>query len=347
MKLFFAGLISISFLFQSVAQTPQKHNYTLAKDVLWASPEGVDLTMDIYTPNTGKASYPVLIIYHGGGWLINTNDIMDQPSDYLASRGEYVVCNVNYRLLVDQNNSVNLNQIVEDALGALWWVKTHITDYKGNPDAVAVTGDSAGGQMAAMVVNQSRNLHESGFSDGHLGFRPTYIPENTSVADAAQSGFLDVQAAILSYPATDLYRASLGSDGKGKDGFETTSNIFWQLGGTQARGIFGPDINVVENPDYYQAVSPLFTIPQAAERRLPPQFVMVGSKDNLTTPALVKAYADALQQAGQTVTYWEYEGRPHAFLDSGSNEFLGISFEKDAPPALDKMIAFLNQIFYP
>ena len=38
------------------------------------------------------------------------------------------------------------------------------------------------------------------------------------------------------------------------------------------------------------------------------------------------------------------EGRPHAFLDSGSNAFLGIAFEKDAPAALEKMISFLDTV---
>jgi hypothetical protein len=54
-----------------------------------------------------------------------------------------------------------------------------------------------------------------------------------------------------------------------------------------------------------------------------------------------------LTAAGQPAEYWEYAGRPHAFLDSGTNEFLGINFEKDAPEALDYMIKFLDKVFYP
>ena len=72
----------------------------------------------------------------------------------------------------------------------------------------------------------------------------------------------------------------------------------------------------------------------------------VGSKDNLTTPASIEAYIAKLEEAGHTnIEYWVHDGRPHAFLDSGSNPFLGTSFEKDAPPALDKMIAFLDGVF--
>ena len=71
----------------------------------------------------------------------------------------------------------------------------------------------------------------------------------------------------------------------------------------------------------------------------------MGSEDTLVTPASVKAYADLLRSAGHVAEYWEHEGRPHAFLDSGSNAMLGIRFEDDAPPALDVMIRFLDDVF--
>ena len=96
------SVISVFWLL-SCAETQEllKNNnpdkYTVAKDVLWASPDAFDLTMDIYTPTPGKDSYPVLLIFHGGGWLINNKGIMDQASKYLASNSEYVICNVDYR----------------------------------------------------------------------------------------------------------------------------------------------------------------------------------------------------------------------------------------------------------
>ena len=51
--------------------------------------------------------------------------------------------------------------------------------------------------------------------------------------------------------------------------------------------------------------------------------------------------------AGQTAQYWEHEGRGHAFLDSGSNALLGVSFADNAPEALDVMLGFLDKVFYP
>ncbi len=321
----------------SVIQT--KHEFESHKNITWAEPDNMPLTLDIYVPKTGKKSYPVLVIYHGGGWLINNNSIMDSMSHYMAGNSEYVVVNVNYRLLVDNNNSVHLNQIVEDAMGSLLWVKEHISQYKGDPKRVAVTGDSAGGHLASMVVLNGRKLETDGFAGKTLGFRPTYLPKGKTAEKIARRDGLRVQAAVISYAAFDLYKAAQG-------GFETSSNIFWTLGKATPRGIFGAAISVDKNPEVYQAVSAMYNIPPRAEYKLPPQFVHVGSTDTTTPPAASQQYVDALKAAGQPVEFKIYEGRNHAFLDNGCNEFLKVCFDRDAPKPLNDIIQFLDSIFW-
>ena len=64
------------------------------------------------------------------------------------------------------------------------------------------------------------------------------------------------------------------------------------------------------------------------------------------TPESVKDYFEKLKAAGHSAQYWEYEGRGHAFLDSGSSMLSGQSFEEDAPQALEVMIKFLDSVFY-
>jgi len=278
-------------------------------------------------------------MFHGGGWLINDKSIMDQAAKYLATNGRYVVCNVDYRLLADNDNTVTLNQIVDDAFGAVLWVKENIARYQGDGTRIAVTGDSAGGHLSAMIVNMGDHLNSSGFSGEELGFNPSYLPAGTTAEEVALRGGLDVQAAILSYGAYDIYQGALG-------GFEELTNPFWLFSGSMARGIFGEEINAVDYPELYRAVSPLYNVPDSRQRKLPPQLLTVGSDDSLVTPESVKSYMKELQSAGHPVRYWEHEGRSHAFLDSGSNAILGISFEADAPPALDIMISFLDDLFY-
>lgn len=320
------------------------NTFEVVQNVEWAKPEGISLTMDIYTPGTGKKNYPVYVIFHGGGWLINNETIMDQMSQYIVEHSEYVVCNVNYRLLTQNNNTTTMNQIIEDVMGAVLYIKENVNKYKGNPDQIAVSGDSAGGHLSAMIANAGDKLETDGFEGPTLGFRPTYLPPGKTAEAVAKGKGLSVQAVVLNYPATDIYKSCLGK-GDGTDGFETRGNFFWQIGQATPRGIFGNGRNVKDNPEFYKAVSPVYTIPQASVKKLPPTLCAVGSKDNLTTPELVKEYADALQAAGQPVEYWVYEGRPHAYLDSGANQYLGTSFEKDAPEAIDRIIVFLNSVF--
>jgi acetyl esterase/lipase len=315
------------------------NNYTLVPDILWASPDGFDLTMDIYTPTTGKDSYPVVVMFHGGGWLINDKSIMDQSAAYLATNSNYVICNVNYRLLSDNNNSTTMNAIVDDAFGAVLWVKEHIKEYKGDPARIAVTGDSAGGHLAAMIVNSGTRISAEPFSPKSLKFTPSYLPEAQSVEELRLQNGLAVQAAILSYPY-EFYQAAL-------DGFENKTNPIWWFQGAMGRGFLGDEFNVEDDPAIYMALSALKSIPDATKRQLPPQLLTVGSNDPLVSPASVKTYMKALQAAGQPVQYWEYQGKSHAFLDSGSNWLLGTSFELNAPPALKVMIRFLDDIFYP
>ncbi len=336
-----AVLIMLPLFWGAIIAEPVavQHAYTGSKDVEWAKPGGQSLTMDIYTPQTGKASYPVLIIYHGGAWMINNKSVMDSMSIYIVQKSEYVVCNVNYRLFVDAGNTITLNQIVEDVLGAVAWVQANIAAYKGAPDKLIVTGDSAGGHLAAMVVLAGDKLESDGFAGASLGFCPTWLPPGVMAEQVAQKSGLAVQAAILSYPALDLHAACVG-------GFEKTGNYFWNFAKAQARGIFGDSITVETHADFYKMVSPVYLLPDSSQKKLPPQLCMVGSADNLIPPASVREYVVKLNALGQPAEYWEHEGRPHAYLDAWKNDYLGISFGKDAPLALDRMIEFMDRIFY-
>jgi|TARA_B110000037_G_scaffold34365_1_gene41707 acetyl esterase len=314
--------------------------YDLVKDVLWASPDGFDLTMDIYTPLSGKPSYPVVVMFHGGGWLINDKSIMDQAAAYLATNSNYVVCNVNYRLLSDNGNTITLNEIINDAFGSVLWVKSNIAAYKGDSTRIVVSGDSAGAHLSAMVVNMGDQLSSELFSSSSPRFTPSYLPESKSAEQVAAENGLAVQAAVLSYGAYDLSK-------KGISDFESMKNPFWWVSGSIARGLFGDGYNVVEYPLMYKAISPSQNIPQTSGRQLPPQLLTSGSEDPMVSPESVKSYTEMLQSAGHTAVYWEYEGKSHAFLDSGSNRLLGSSFEADAPLALNVMIEFLDEVFYP
>ena len=338
------GILLLLLLMTACTKAPElkKHNdpnrYTVARDVLWASPKKFDLTMDIYSPSSGREFYPVVVMFHGGGFLLNDKSIMDQAAAYLATNSEYVICNVNYRLLSDNGNTTTLDQIVGDAFGAVLWVKDNIAEYGGDPLQIAVTGDSAGGHLSAMIVNLRNALSSQGFTRETLSFLPSYLPKGESAESVAARDGLRVQAAMLSYPY-DFYEGA-------REGFENIANPLWLINGVMGRGVFGDGLTFIGDQSLYKRVSPKHNIPVRSQRVLPPQLLTVGSEDPLVMPTQVRAYDEALQRAGHETRYWEYEGASHAFLDFGSNVFLGSSLEADAPPALDVMISFLDQIFY-
>jgi acetyl esterase len=328
------GLISLLVCVSSRAEHPIKS----FKDIQWAEPKGFKLTTDIYVPEIKKKNLPVLIIFHGGGWLLNSKAIMTDMAQYMASNADLVVVNMNYRLLADVNNTTTANEIVEDALGAVLWVKDHIKQYGGNPKQIAITGDSAGGHLASMVMFAGRSLESDGFAGDTLGFKPTYLPKNKTAEQLAKKDGARVQAVTLSYTAFDLLDAA-------KNGFETSQNMFWKWANATPRGLFGAGITTEFHADFYKAVSPINYIPDSKKYKLPPQFVHVGSLDGLTTPQVAGHYVDLLKQNNQSVEFKIYEGRGHGFLDTGCNDYTGGCFKDLAVPTLKDMIVFLDKVF--
>ncbi|MDN4502391.1 alpha/beta hydrolase [Alteromonadaceae bacterium BrNp21-10] len=304
-------------------------------DIEWAQAKNFKLTTDIYVPDTKQEQMPVLIIYHGGGWLLNTKEIMNDLAQYIAANSNTVVVNMNYRTFADVGNTTTANEIVDDAMGAVLWVKDNIKQYHGDPTRVAVTGDSAGGHLAAMVTLAGRNLKTAGFNGKTLGFKPSYLPKGKTAEQVAAEDGLSVQASILSYAAFDLHQSA-------KNGFEAATNPFWKWANASARGMFGDTINVNDNPDFYHAVSPLQYIVDHDIYAFAPQFVLVGRNDNLTTPESAKNYVNLLKNAGQNVNFKIYDNRTHGFLDSGCPPYSSGCFSELAVPVVKNMIDFLH-----
>lgn len=307
------------------------------ENLRWTEVDGRVLLLDIYQP-VSATPLPVVLMFHGGGWLINDKSIMQQSAAYLARHGGFVVVNTDYRLLGEQQNQIGLDQIVSDALGALVWVKQHIGRYGGDPNRLAVTGDSAGGHLAAMALLASRRLADtSAYIAPWPAFTPSYLPAGQRAYELATTDALRVQAAVLSYPVLDLEQ-------RARRGFENASNGFWQWGNASARGLFGNKVNVWQHPLFYRAASPQHLLPAQREYRLAPQLIQVGMLDTTTPVSGAQRYVQALQQAGQPVTLQLYPGLGHAYLDNACPRSVGVCAQPRATAPLDEMIVFLRQV---
>ncbi|MEL0029539.1 MAG: alpha/beta hydrolase [Betaproteobacteria bacterium] len=108
----------------------------------------------IYTPQASQeqASLPVLVWYHGGGFVIGDLDSHDSACRALANQTECLVVAVDYRLAPEHK----FPGAVEDCEAALQWVAAHATELGGDPGRIAVGGDSAGGNLAAVVALLAR-----------------------------------------------------------------------------------------------------------------------------------------------------------------------------------------------
>jgi len=103
----------------------------------------------LYRPSADK-NLGLLVYYHGGGWVIGGLDSHDAICRSLANKSGHAVLSVDYRLAPEHRYPA----AVEDALCSLRWAHENAAELGVNPDKIAVGGDSAGGNLAAIVAQQ-------------------------------------------------------------------------------------------------------------------------------------------------------------------------------------------------
>jgi len=106
----------------------------------------------IYRPIADRP-LPVLVYYHGGGWVRGSVETHDPLCRRLAASAECLVVSVDYRLAPEHP----FPEPLEDAYAAMEWATEYAESIGGDPDAVAVGGDSAGGNLAAAVSLLARD----------------------------------------------------------------------------------------------------------------------------------------------------------------------------------------------
>jgi acetyl esterase len=111
-----------------------------------------DIPIRVYAPPDAR-SLPVLVYFHGGGWVIGSVQGSDLLCRLLSDWGGCVVVSVDYRLAPEHP----FPAAPEDCYAATAWVVAHAARFGGAPTRVAVGGDSAGGNLAAAVTLMARD----------------------------------------------------------------------------------------------------------------------------------------------------------------------------------------------
>lgn len=108
---------------------------------------GGDLPVRIYTP-AGPGPFPLLVYFHGGGWVVGDPDYTDAATRILAMRTPAIVVSVDYRMAPEHP----FPAAPDDCEFAVNWCFENAESLGARPGPVAVAGDSAGGNLAAVVA---------------------------------------------------------------------------------------------------------------------------------------------------------------------------------------------------
>ena len=113
---------------------------------------GGELKLRIYTPK-GKGPFPLIVFFHGSGFVICSLDTHDTMCRHLCAGTAAVVVSVDYRLAPEHK----FPAAPDDCLAATRWAGAHAAELNADPSRIAVAGDSAGGNLAAVTALRVRD----------------------------------------------------------------------------------------------------------------------------------------------------------------------------------------------
>jgi acetyl esterase/lipase len=236
--------------------------------------------MDIQVPKTGGRK-PLVVFLSGGGFVVSDQASSLDQRTYVADHG-YVVASVQYRTTLD---GATYKDGVADVKSAIRYLRAHAAEYHINPGKVAVSGESAGGYLAAMT----------GTTNGLRQF--------DTGADLSQSS--RVQAVIDQFGPSDLSRIAAGFD-------TATQQIDYAPGNFAAQYVFGPGTtkSVLDDPAAVAAADPISYVNSAT----PPFVLFHGSDDHLVSADQTLLMLHALRAKGIHATRYVVKGANHGGL---------------------------------
>lgn len=107
----------------------------------------------IYTPASGTGPWPVIVYYHGGGWVIADKEVYDSGARALSKMANAVVVSPDYR----QGPENKFPAAHDDAYAVYEWALANAASIKGDPKRIALAGESAGGGLAIATAIMARD----------------------------------------------------------------------------------------------------------------------------------------------------------------------------------------------
>ncbi len=235
------------------------------------------VTLRMYKPirtEFALNALPVLVYFHGGGWVIGDLDTHDVLCRQLANGSGCAVVAVDYRLGPEHP----FPAAPIDCYAATQWVSQNAATLGLDATRLGVGGDSAGGNLAAVVALMARD-----------------------------AGDLPICHQLLIYPATDLHYTS-DSHTRNAQGYMLTSDTAAYFNAHYLGG------NSKDRPEPYAdwRASPLLA---ASHANLPPALVITAGYDVLRDEGV--AYAQKLTESGVQANLISFERQIHGFITMG------------------------------
>ena len=131
-------------------QVPVVKVDTTGKDI---DVKGGKIHLRIYTPQGNNEALPIIVYYHGGGFVIADLDVYDTSAKGLSEQANAIVVSVAYRMGPEFKFPI----AHQDAFAAYEWTIKNAASIKGDPKRIAVAGESAGGNLATNVSIMARD----------------------------------------------------------------------------------------------------------------------------------------------------------------------------------------------
>ncbi len=115
---------------------------------------GGEIPLRIYVP-AGTGPHPIVMYYHGGGFVFGDLEVVDKVARSLSNAAQAAIVSVGYRLAPEHR----FPTAAEDAYAAMTWAVANASALGLDATRLAVSGDSAGGNLAAVVAMMARDKH--------------------------------------------------------------------------------------------------------------------------------------------------------------------------------------------
>lgn len=152
-----------------------------------------ELPVRVYTPE-GKGPFPVVVYYHGGGWVIADKDVYDGGARGLSKAAKVVVVSVDYRRAPE----AKFPAAWDDAFATYRWALANAASLNGDPARLALAGESAGGNLAVATAIAARDAGVQA---------PRHV---VAVYPVAQTGDMMTPSYVDSAAAKPLNKAMIG-----------------------------------------------------------------------------------------------------------------------------------------